>query len=145
MTETKLIWTEYFHLNVTTPSKLTVKTRLLLLWENWRMKSVVSLWFNNKLRQDGPSLESSSYLNLSLRYLDPWDPWTLEPLYFSYFPLHPHTSYYLCLLLSSFGMFFFGGGVWVMSCDIWQWDWRWTFDLYMDPLGPPPSFYILFL
>ena len=27
--------------------------------------------------QDGPSLESSSYLNLSLRYLGPWGPGTL--------------------------------------------------------------------
>ena len=33
--------------------------------------------------QDGPSLESSSNLNVTLRYLGPWDlgdPWTLEPL-----------------------------------------------------------------
>ena len=25
-------------------------------------------------KQDGPSLESSSYLNVTLRYLGPWDP-----------------------------------------------------------------------
>ena len=31
------------------------------------------------LKQDGPSLESSSYLNLSLRYLGPQDPWTFGP------------------------------------------------------------------
>ena len=31
-------------------------------------------------QQDGPSLESSSYLNVSLRYLGPWNPGTLEPL-----------------------------------------------------------------
>ena len=30
--------------------------------------------------QDGPSLESSSYLNVSLRYLGPLDPGTLGPL-----------------------------------------------------------------
>ena len=30
--------------------------------------------------QDGPSLESSSCSNVSLRYLDPWDPGTLGPL-----------------------------------------------------------------
>ena len=30
--------------------------------------------------QDGPSLESSSYLNVSLRYSGPWDPGTLGPL-----------------------------------------------------------------
>ena len=38
----------------------------------------------NKLKQDGPSLESSSYLNMTLRYLSPLDPgtmtWMLEPL-----------------------------------------------------------------
>ena len=51
----------------------------------------------------------------------PWDPWTLEPLDLgtlgplpssntsSYFPLHPLTSSYLFLLLSSFGMFWLGG------------------------------------
>ena len=32
---------------------------------------------NNK--QDGPSLESSLYLNVSLRYLGPQDPGTFEP------------------------------------------------------------------
>ena len=30
--------------------------------------------------QDGSSLESSSHLNVSLRYLGPWDPWTFGPL-----------------------------------------------------------------
>ena len=36
---------------------------------------------NSRLRrkQDGPSLESSSYLNVSLRYPGPWDPGTLGP------------------------------------------------------------------
>ena len=33
-----------------------------------------------KTKQDGPSLESSSYLNVSLRYLGPWDFGTLGPL-----------------------------------------------------------------
>ena len=40
-----------------------------------------------KIEQDGPSLESSLYLNLTLRYLGPldpgtmapWDPWTFRP------------------------------------------------------------------
>ena len=32
---------------------------------------------NSKYQQDGPSLESSLYLNVSLRYLGPWDHWTL--------------------------------------------------------------------
>ena len=31
------------------------------------------------MKQDGPSLESSSYLNVSLRYLGPWDPVTPGP------------------------------------------------------------------
>ena len=83
-------------------------------------------------KQDGPSLESSSYLSLSLRYLGPWDPWTLEPLDLgtlgpllssntsSYFPLHPLTSSYLFLLLSSFGIVWLwrGGWGWVL------WHWR---------------------
>ena len=74
---------------------------------------------SNQIRQDGPSLESSSYLNVSLRYpspldpgtlgpldlgtLGPWNPWTLGLLDL-FVLLHPHTSSYLCLLLSSFGM-----------------------------------------
>ena len=31
------------------------------------------------MKQDGPSLESSSYLNVSLRYLGPWEPETHGP------------------------------------------------------------------
>ena len=30
-----------------------------------------------EIKQDGPSLESSSYLNVTFRYLGPWDPGTL--------------------------------------------------------------------
>jgi len=58
------------------------------------------------ITQDGPSLESSSYLNKTLRYLGPWDPgtigpsdpWTFGLLDFHFFdlfpsPLPPHTSY----------------------------------------------------
>ena len=32
-----------------------------------------------KSEQDGPSLESSSYLNMTLRYLGPLDPGTMDP------------------------------------------------------------------
>ena len=39
------------------------------------------------VKQDGPSLESSSYLNVTLRYLGPWDPWTLGPSSISYYLL----------------------------------------------------------
>ena len=38
--------------------------------KNWH------LW----IKQDGPSLESSSYLNVTLRYLGPLDPGTIGPL-----------------------------------------------------------------
>ena len=89
----------------------------------------------DKQKQDGPSLESSSYLNVSLRYLGPLgtrDLGTLGPLpssnTSSYFPLHPLTSSYLFLLLSSFGMVWLWGG----SCDIGECDYRWSFDLYID-------------
>ena len=89
---------------------------------------------DNNPKQDGPSLESSSYLNVSLSYLGPWDlgtlgpwnPWTLEPLDLgtlgplsssttpSYFLLPPPTS-------SSYS-----------SPLVWFGIGRWTFDLYID-------------
>ena len=47
--------------------------------------------------QDGPSLESSSYLNVSLRYLGPWDPGTLGLLDLFPPPTPPHTSPYILL------------------------------------------------
>ena len=37
---------------------------------------------DNNIKQDGPSLESSSYLNVTLRYLRPLDPGTMGPLDF---------------------------------------------------------------
>ena len=44
---------------------------------------IVENLFNSKslshqYKQDGPSLESSSNLNVTLRYLGPWDPLTLR-------------------------------------------------------------------
>ena len=59
-------------------------------------------------KQDGPSLESSSYLNVTLRYLTPWDPgtlgslgpwdpWTLGLLDLFPPPTPPHTSPYILL------------------------------------------------
>ena len=42
--------------------------------------------------QDGPSLESSSYLNVTLIYLGPWDPWSFGLLDLFPPPLPPHTS-----------------------------------------------------
>ena len=71
------------------------------------------------IKQDGPSLESSSYLNVSLRYLGPWDfgtpgpwnAWTLGLLDLFTPPTLPHTSpYILFLLLSSFCMVWLRGG-----------------------------------
>ena len=95
-------------------------------------------------KQDGPSLESSSYLNVSLRYLGPWHPGTLEPLDLgtlgplpssntsSYFPLHPLTSSYLFLLLSSFGIvWLWGGGGWVVTLEDEIGDWLLTFTLIL--------------
>ena len=63
---------------------------------------MVSCVFN--LKQDGPSLESSSYLNVSLRYLGPWDlgtpgPWnpqTLGLLDLFPPPTPPHTGGVSC-------------------------------------------------
>ena len=59
----------------------------------------------NWIEQDGPSSESSSYLNVSLRYLGPWDlgtpgPW--KPLILGLLdlfppPIPPHTSPYILL------------------------------------------------
>ena len=50
---------------------------------------------------------------MSLRYLGPWDPGTLGLLDLFPPPKPPHTSPF-------------------MSCDTGEWDWRWTFDLYID-------------
>ena len=82
------------------------------------MKVVDSKAIVSDIQQDGPSLESSTYSNVSLRYPGPWAPWTLGPLDLgplpsantsSYFPLDPLTSSYLFLLLSSFGMVWLWG------------------------------------
>ena len=77
-----------------------------------------------KYIQDGPSLESSSYLNLSLRYFGPWVPGTLGPLelwnpwtlgLLDLFPptTAPHTSPYIHLpppiLLLWYGLVMGGG------------------------------------
>lgn len=51
--------------------------------------------FQIRIRQDGPSLESSSYL----RYLVPWDSWTLGLLDLFPAPPYPHTYPYLHLPL----------------------------------------------
>ena len=53
--------------------------------------------------------QKSSYLNVILRYLGPWDLGTYSP------PL-----------------VWFGYGGEGVSCNIWEWDWRWTIDLYID-------------
>ena len=61
-----------------------------------------STFGKNRNKQDGPSLESSSYLSLTLRYLGPWDSGTLGPLDLG--TLGPLPSFYFFLW---FGM----GGV----------------------------------
>ena len=74
--------------------------------------------------------KSWSFRHLELGTLGPLDSWTSSLLkhLIILFPLHPFTSSYLFLLLSSFDMvWLWGRGV---SCDIG--DWRLTFDLYID-------------
>merc|ERR1719188_862875 len=113
------------------------------------------------MKQDGPSLESSSYLNVSLRYPGPWDPGTLGPLDLgtlgplsstntsSYFPLHPLTSSYLFLLLSSFGMVWLGGGRLVVKLENETGDGPLTFILILKSCGvvewnPETSSFLLY-
>ena len=81
---------------------------------------------------------------LVLWTLGPWDPWTLKPLDLgtlgplpssntsSYFPLYPLTSSCLFLLLSSFGMVWYGGGHLVLTLEIEIDNWTWSFNLYID-------------
>ena len=85
------------------------------LWDwDWR-------WTRTRAwQQDGPSLETSLYLNVTLRYLGPldpgtpgpWDPWT-----FGLLDIFPSSSYSHPLV--------WGGGIEIDN-------WRWTFDLYID-------------
>ena len=118
-----------------------------------------------KLKQDGPSLESSSYLNVSLRYLDPWDPWTFGPLdpgpsdSWTSSLLHPLTSSYLFLLLYplvQFGMVWYvyvgGGCVMILEIEIGSGPltfivivdvgkfWGYSSQLIHPPPKPPPTF-----
>ena len=73
--------------------------------------------------QDGPSLESSSYFNMTLRYFGLWDPGTLKPPdpgTFGLLDFHFFTSFlfhHLLILLPTsfllvwFGMVWYGGGL----------------------------------
>ena len=79
--------------------KLSEKFLWLKVFKN-NVQSIGCKCYKSETKQDGPSLESSSYLNVSLRYLGPWDPWTSGPLDLgtlgplpssntsSYFPIH---------------------------------------------------------
>ena len=73
-----------------------IERYILVLWcliYLWGRAFVQKMDFN--LKQDGPSLKSSSYLSLSLRYLGtlgPWNPWTLGLLDLLPPPTLPHTS-----------------------------------------------------
>ena len=74
----------------------------MLLLKNYRLNL---FFYIQHYKQDGPSLESSSYLNLSLRYPGPWDlgtpgpwnPWTLGLLDLFPTPTTPHTCPYILL------------------------------------------------
>ena len=55
--------------------------------------ALVNFLCKNVSKQDGPSLESSSYLNTTLRYLGHLDPGTLRLL--EYRTLGPLVSHYL--------------------------------------------------
>ena len=94
---------------------------------------IIRIAYNCKTKQDGPSLESSSYLNVSFRYLGPWDPWTLEPLDLwtfgplptsntsSYFPIHPLPPTVLLWYGLVIGRL--GGGRMRLEMDLWPLYW----------------------
>ena len=78
--------------------------------------------FDFNTRQDGPSLELSLYLNVTLRHIGPLDPWTFGPLGLldfstagplpssttsSYLLILPLTSTYLFLLHLSTSFYLF--------------------------------------
>ena len=50
-----------------------------------------------KVAQNDQQNVTSSYLNVTLRYLGPWDPWTLGLLDLFPPPTYPHTSPYILL------------------------------------------------
>ena len=68
-----------------------------------------------QVKQDGPSLKSSPYLNVTLRYLGLWDPmnfghldsWNFGPLGLFPLPPPPYTSSYLHLSLHPTSSYFF--------------------------------------
>ena len=86
----------------------------------------------------------------------PWDPGTLEPLdLWTIGPWDSWTSSLLLLLIASCYLLLsllptlLLLYIWVMggvSCDIGEWDWRWTCDIYIDLKKsssnhlPPPSY-----
>ena len=98
---------------------------------------------------------------LVLGTLGPWDPWTLEPLDLgtlgplpssntsSYFPLHPLTSSYLFLLISSLSTVWLWEGGWVVTFEIRDgpltfilipWDLLLPSTFSSSNLLPPPSY-----
>ena len=128
---------------------------------------------SNQIRQDGPSLESSSYLNVSLRYPSPLDPGTLGPLdlgtlgpwdswtssLLQHLLIIPLTSSYLLLSLPPTLLLWYGlvmGELWNLTMrlemDLWPLYWfpgTSSFLLHSLPLISshllliPPSYSIL--
>ena len=101
-------------------NQVTIRCRLVLHCTNTHHSNIPTSYKNTNTIREGPSLESSSYLNVTLRYLGPWDPWTLGIMDFGTSSLLlPPNSFYFLLSLSSYlllspitsriGMVWYGG------------------------------------
>ena len=99
---TTMNWNRQTFPIILTITLTNIKTYFKTRWTFFRVKLVFEFWV---------------WDILVLRSLGPLDSST------SYFPLHPHTSSYLCLLRTSFGMERGGGELWHLTMrlemDLW--------------------------